>query len=144
MCAFEAGKGSYFAIDDSTPTLRDISAYVSNVDFSRDINAMESTTFTKDDRTYIIGLKGATLSISGFWDSTATTGPDEVLAEQFAKTVTSTFHYGPQGTTTGDVIYHGECICTNYSISSPVDGIVGYTADFQVTAAVTRGAWPIA
>ena len=144
MCAFQHGKSSYFGIDDSGASVVDISAYVTNVDFSRDIDTPESTTYGNDDRTYIPGLAGATLSVSGYWDSTADTGPDEVLSENVGKATTSTFNYGPEGTTTGDIIYHGECILTNYSISSPVDGIVSYTADFQISGAVTRGSWPLA
>jgi len=141
--AFQHGKSGYFAIDDDAPALKDISAFVSNVDFSRDIDTPETTVFGVDDRTYIPGLKGATISISGYFDSTDATGIDEIMDDQFVKTVTSTFNYSPEGTTTGDIVYHGECICTNYSLSSPVDGVVSYTADFQITAAVTRGTWPL-
>jgi len=144
--AFDHGKGAVFYIDDGDgPALRDISSFVSSADFNRDIDVPESTVYGQDDRTYIPGLRGATLSISGFWDSTATTGIDHILDQIAIKTVTSTFIYGPQGDTTGDLIYTGECLMTSYSISAPVDGIVSFTADFQVTGAVVRDtAWPIA
>lgn len=118
---------------------------MSSADFNRDVDVPESTVFGQDDRTYIPGLRGATLSISGFWDSTSTTGVDEILDEVATKSTTSTFIFGPQGDTTGDLVYTGECLMTSYSISAAVDGIVNFTADFQVTGAVTRDtAWPIA
>lgn len=142
--AFEHGKGAVFYLDDDVPTLRDLSAYVSSADFNRDVDVPESTVYGNNDRTYIPGLRGATLSASGFWDSTATTGVDAILDGVARKTVTSTFIYGPQGDVTGDLVYTGECLLTGYSISAPVDGIVSWSADFQVTGAVTRDtAWPI-
>ena len=48
-----------------------------------------------------------------------------------------TFTYKP-GVTSGDAIYSGECILTNYSLSSPVGDVNTFTADFQVTGTVTR------
>ena len=142
--SFEHGKGAVFYLDDAVPTLRDLSAYVSSADINRSIDTPESTVFGLNDRTYIPGLAGATLSISGFWDSTATTGPDDVLQQNVGKSTTSTFIFGPQGDVTGDVTYTGECIMTSYVVSAPVDGIVSFTADFQITGAVTRdAAWPL-
>lgn len=142
--SFDHGKGAVFYIDDDSQ-LRDLSSFVSSADFNRDVDVPESTVFGQDDRTYIPGLRGATLSISGFWDSTSTTGVDEILDEVATKSTTSTFIFGPQGDTTGDLVYTGECLMTSYSISAAVDGIVNFTADFQVTGGVTRdSAWPIA
>jgi hypothetical protein len=141
--SFEPGKGAVFLIDDATLALKDISAYINSADFNRDVDTPESTTFGNNDRTYIPGLAGATLSISGFWDSTATTGPDDVLQQNVGKATTSTFNYGPQGSVTGDIVYTGECILTSYVVSAPVDGIVSFTADFQVTGAVSRDTWPV-
>jgi hypothetical protein len=51
------------------------------------------------------------------------------------------FEYGPGGSASGDIKYTGSAFCTNYSVSNPVDGIVSFTADFQVSGAVTRGTY---
>ena len=39
----------------------------------------------------------------------------------------------------GKIKYTGECILTNYAMSSPVGDVVAYSADLQVSGAVTRG-----
>lgn len=134
--AFEHGKSTVFKIDNSGGTLTDISAYCNNVDFPREVDAPETTTFGVDDRTYIVGLRGATLSIAGFWDSTV----DSVLAGIVGSGLV-TFEYGPQGSTSGEIRYTGECILTSYAQGSPVDGVATFTADFQITAAVTRNTY---
>jgi len=136
--AFTHGKGSYFAIDDSSPSLRDISDSVSNVDFSQEIDNPEVTTFTVNDRVYIAGLVGATLSISGFFDDSATTGADVVLDSLVGLATSSSWEYGPEGNASGDIKYSGECFMNSYGISGSTDGVVEFTADFVITAAVTR------
>jgi predicted secreted protein len=132
--AFKHGKGTIFKLDDSTPTLNDISAYVNNVDFPREVDTPETTTFGNDDRTYIAGLRGATISITGFWDETV----DGYLAGIVGQATSSTFEYGPQGGSTGDIKYTGEAFVTNYTQGSPVDGVTTFSLDLQITGAVTR------
>lgn len=138
--AFQHGRDGEFKLDDSGGTLRDLSNYVSNVDFPRDVDAPETTVFgNAGDRTYIAGgLRGASLSISGFWDPTASTGPDDVLSGALGATGDLTFNYNPSGTGAGKIEYSGESILTNYSISQPVDGVITFTGDLQITGAVTR------
>ena len=136
--AFEHGKGTVLKLDNSGGTLTDLSAYLNNVDFSRDVDTPESTVFGNDDRTYIAGLRNATISISGFWESAAL---DALVGTILGQATALEFEYGPGGSTAGDIKYSGSCYCTNYSISNPVDGIVSFTADFQITGAVTRTTW---
>lgn len=139
--AFEHGRGGFFQLDNNAGTLFDFSPYVNNVDFPRDMDTPESTVFgNAGDRTYIVGLRGATISVTGFWDGTGS-AVDEVIEGIIngANNATSkTFEYGPQGGATGDVRYTGECFPTNYTISHPVDGIVSFTLDLNVTGAITR------
>lgn len=133
--AFEHGKGTVFKLDNSGGTLTDISAYVNNVDFSWEADTPETTVFSLDDRTYIAGLKNATLSVSGFYESA---NADAILGVVVGQSASLTFEYGPQGSSSGAIKYTGECFLTNYSIGSPVDGVVTFSADFQITAAVSR------
>jgi hypothetical protein len=134
--AFEHGKGTVFKIDNSGGTLTDISAYCNNVDFPREVNADETTTFSNNDRTFIVGLRTATISVSGYWDSTL----DGVVG-QIVGTGAVSFEYGPQGSASGEIKYTGEAILTSYQQGSPVDGVATWTADFQVTGEVTRGTY---
>ena len=138
--SFHPGKGSAFYIDDSGGSSNNISAFVTNVDMTFDVNVPETTVFGVNDRTYIVGLRGSTFSISGHFDETASTGPDAILHGiiNLNTGVTQTFQYGPEGDTTGDVRYTGECFITSYAVTAPVDGVVDFSADFTVTGAVTR------
>jgi len=133
--AFVHGKDSVFKIDNDGGTLTDISAYVNSVDFPQTVDVAETTVLGKDNKTYIVGLKDATLSIAGLWDSTL----DGILGVVLGQSATLSFEYSPEGTCAGAVKYTGECILTSYSKNSPVGDVVSYSADFQVSDAVTRG-----
>jgi len=133
--AFVHGKDSVFKLDNSSGTLTDISSYVNNVDFPETADVSETTTLGADNKTYIAGLKDATISLSGLWDSTA----DAIFGAVVGQSATLSFEYSPEGTTGGNVKYEGEAILTSYAISSPVGDAVGYSADLQVSGAITRG-----
>lgn len=133
--AFTHGKDSVFKLDNSGGSLTDISTYVNNVDFPETADVSETTTLGADNKTYIAGLKDATISLSGLWDSTA----DAIFGAVVGQSATLSFEYSPEGTTGGNIKYTGEAILTSYAISSPVGDAVGYSADLQVSGAITRG-----
>lgn len=137
--AFVHGKTAVFKIDDSGGTLRDISAYLNDVGFPRNIDTAETTTFgvSGSSKTYIVGLNDATISISGLFDSVA----DGYLAGVLGQSATLSFEYGPAGSTGGLIKYSGESIMTSYEVSAAVGDAVQATAQFQVTGAITRGTW---
>lgn len=137
--AFVHGKSAVFKLDDSGGTLRDLSAYLNDVSFPRDVETAETTTFgvSGSAKTYITGLTDATLSISGLFDATA----DGYLAGVVGQAATLSFEYGPAGSTGGNVKYEGECILTSYEVSASVGDSVQASADFQVTGAITRTTW---
>ena len=129
--AFVHGKTAVFKIDNSAGSLQDISAYCDSVDFPMTMDTAEVTTFGDSSKEYLAGLKDATISISGSWDATA----DAILA---ALTTAGTFEYGPAGSASGAVKYTGEAILTGYTVNAPVGDKVSFSAEFQVTGAVTR------
>jgi len=140
--AFTHGKGAVFKIDNSGGTLQTLTAYVDSIDFNNTIDTAETTTMGSEVKTYLSGQSDATLSISGKWDSTASTGPDAVLNGLIGLETTSTFEAGPEGSTTGKVKYTGECFLTSYAVSVPVGDVVTFSADFQVTGAITKTTYP--
>jgi hypothetical protein len=137
--AFVHGKSAVFKLDDSGGTLRDLSAYLDDIGFPRDIETAETTTFgvAGSAKTYIVGLSDATISISGKFDATA----DGYLAGVVGNSATLSFEYGPAGSTGGNVKYTGECIMTSYEVSASVGDVVTASADFQVTGQITRTTW---
>lgn len=131
---FSHGKNTYFAIDDSGGTLRDISSYCNSVDFPETVETAETTGFGANSKTYVVGLKDTTISIEGNWDPTL----DGYLAGILGAAAGS-FEYAPQGNSSSNILFSGECICTNYSVNSGVGDSVKFSATFQVTGDVTRG-----
>ena len=108
---------------------------MNNVDFPETADVAETSVLGASNKTYIVGLKDATISLSGLFDATA----DAIFGAVVGQTATLSFEYSPEGTASGKIKYTGECILTNYAMSSPVGDVVAYSADLQVSGAVTRG-----
>jgi len=135
--AFTHGKDSVFKLDNASGSLTDISSFVNNVDFPESADVSETTTLGSagNSKTYIAGLKDSSISLSGLWDATA----DAIFGAVVGQSATLSYEYSPEGTASGKIKYTGEAILTSYAISSPVGDAVGYSADLQVSGAVTRG-----
>jgi predicted secreted protein len=133
MPTFQHGKNTDFEIDDTGGSSRNISDTVTNVDFPETIDTAETTAFGSTSKSYIVGLRDATISVSGIWDATV-----DGYIRGGAEPASRSFIFGPAGDTGGNVKYTGEAIVTNYSISNPVGDVVTYTLDLQVTGDVTR------
>jgi hypothetical protein len=122
-------------LDNASGSLTDISAFVNNVDFPETADVAETSVLGASNKTYIVGLKDATISLSGLFDATV----DAILGAVVGQTATLSYEYSPEGTASGKVKYTGEAILTNYALSSPVGDVVAYSADLQCSGAVTRG-----
>ena len=131
--AFKHGSDSTFTIDDSSTAARVITG-VDSVSISQNGEPAEVTSLGDNSQAFIAGLKDATVSISGSWDVTATTGNDVVLGG-IVGGAAGTLVYSPDGGTT---TYTMEAFCTSYEVSSPVADKVSFSADFQQTGGVTR------
>ena len=135
MPTFAHGKSTDFAIDDTGGSSRNISNTLTDVSFPQTIDTAETTAFGSSNKSYIVGLKDTTISVTGLWDATV----DAYLSG--TEPASRSFIFGPAGSTGGNVKYTGEAIMTNYSQGNPVGDVVTFTADFQVTGAVTRGTY---
>ena len=133
--AFVHGKDSVFKLDNASGSSTDISAFVNNVDFPETADVAETSVLGASNKTYIVGLKDATISLSGLFDATV----DAILGAVVGQTATLSYEYSPEGTASGKIKYTGEAILTNYALSSPVGDVVAYSADLQCSGAVTRG-----
>ena len=133
--AFVHGKDSVFKLDNASGSLTDISAFVNNVDFPETADVAETSVLGASNKTYLAGLKDATIGLTGFFDATA----DAIFGAVIGQSATLSFEYSPEGTASGKIKYSGECILTNYALSSPVGDVVAYSGDLQVSGAVTRG-----
>lgn len=137
------GKDSYFGVEDSAgTTIRNLSPYLTSVDFNQENDVHDDTTFGAEGHTARPGLTNGTINIAGVWDKTATSGADTVLQSLVGVEITVGFEYGPEGNTAGMVKKSGECVLRSYNESAPVADIVKFTASFQISGSVTKGVFP--
>lgn len=140
--AFVHGKGGVFKIDNAAGTLQTLTAYIDQWSINQTVDTAETTTMGSEVKTYLSGQSDGTISVSGLYDSTAATGPDVVLSGLIGLETTSTYELGPEGSSAGKIKYTGECFLTGYEITAAKGDAVKFTADFQLTGAVTKTTWP--
>lgn len=138
------GKDSNFQLEDSAgTTLRDISAYVTNVTFSRSNDNHDTSTYGDEGHTFINGLTNGTITVDGLYDVTATTGSMTVIDSLVGlDSVTAGFSWSPYGTGGSTPKYTGECILTSVDVSDPVADLITFSCSLQITGDVTKGTNP--
>jgi len=137
MPTFRHGKSTVFKVDNAAGTLTDISNTLTDVGFPQSVDTAETSTFGSSAKSYVVGLTDSSLSISGNFDATV----DAHLAGVLGQAASLSFEYGPEGSTAGYVKYTGEAYLTSYEKSGAIGDVVSYSAEFQVTGAITRGTY---
>lgn len=129
------GKGSQLSIDSTAGSLVTFSSGLTEMSLSRELDTAEITTFGDNDRSYIPGLRGATISGSGLFSSTHA----EVLDGFFHRnsTATASWEFSPDGSTAaGRHLLKGEMFLTSIEISASVDDKVDLSFEGVVSGAV--------
>lgn len=116
----------------------DLTAFFNNMDLSREADNPETTTFSKNDRVFIAGMKGGNVSLTGFFDSAAGAS-DEVLNATLGAAADRVVTIGPGGTAIGDATYLFRTRTSSYNISGSVDGVVEVSADLLANREIDRG-----
>lgn len=144
------GKSGHLGLGDSGDAIVDISTWLNNVERSLSRDIAESTGFKPSGnlKTYVAGLKDGTLSIAGQYDGDAN-AIDEILAAAYDTDVPRSWEFGPGGNGSGALKYSGGpngggsagegALMTSYNITTPLDGVVNFTAEFQITGQQVRG-----
>lgn len=141
--AFVHGKDAVFSLDDSSGTLRLIKAYLNQVSGLPGARGLsETTAFGDQGQRNIPGLAVNQFSIAGHADFASATAIGQLLNGLRTTTATSSFEYGPEGSTTGKVKYSGECWMTDFEVGANVNDKVSISASFQVDGVVTPGTYP--
>lgn len=135
MATFRHGKGASFELDSTANTLVNLSSGIDDVSLSRSMDTAEVTTFGDNWRNFIVGLRGATISVSGHFSSTHANVLDGVFAD--ATSTSYTFKYNPESTAAGSHTLTGECLMTSLEYTASVDDKVGMSFELLVTGAVT-------
>lgn len=117
----------------------DISQYIDTLDFNPTYDTDEVTGYGKTGHVFLGALTNGTVSFSGTYDSTASTGPRAVLRSSIGgANVSATWR--PEGTGAGKPQDIFDCVLTSYTESAPVAGYIKYSATGQVSDAVNSTA----
>lgn len=130
--AFTHGSNAVLVVNSGALT-----TFMNDVSFNRTADTAETSTFGVTSKTYIPGLKDGTLSVSGLYDKTTTTGPVFILEAIYLANAAVTCVWNPAGTTTGNYAYTFSAILTSLDISSGIGDAVQVSAEFQATGTIT-------
>jgi hypothetical protein len=119
---------------------KDLSTFMTSMESSWDLDMADTTTFGSTWKSGLAGVPGGKLAIAGNYDPTATTGPGAVLWAAFTGGVPVTGLVYPGGTAAGQALWTitSGCLVTAYAESSPVGGIVSWTASIDVVVLPVR------
>lgn len=112
----------------------DLSAYTTNSQIERNSDKHDVTTYGKDDHVFNGGLGNGAITMSGIYDSTASTGPRAVI-EPLVGTVV-TFIRQIEGAGTGKPQDSVDVLVEKYVETSPVADMVTWSVDLQPSDAV--------
>ncbi len=116
---------------DTVATLggNDLTQYSNNSQLEFTADSHDTTTYGKQAHVFSGGLKNGTGSISGFYDTTAVTGPRAVL-KPMVGTVVQLIHR-PEGTGAGKPQDKVNVLVTKYTQTHPVADMVTWAVDLQ-------------
>lgn len=115
---------------------KDLSAFCASADVNIKGDTSETSTFLATWKTAIAGLVGATVALSGYYDPTATTGPQAVLTPLLGAAAFPVLFY-PGGILTGQTLDAFNALLTDYVESSKTTERVNFTAALLVTGVIT-------
>lgn len=133
MPTFGHGKDAQIWVTDSGGTERELTTYARNATMPRSVDTAEASTFGDDDKVYVAGLRDATLTIEGLHDATV----DGYLTGLLGGTPRP-WAFCPRGSASSNVKFSGSAILTSYEPDADLGDVVGWSAEFQVSGAITR------
>ena len=140
MALFDSKVAKFLVTDSGGTADRDLSTFITEIGGLPGARALnEATALGDSGATFHPGLENVTISISGHFDDTATTGPEAVLGPLRTHTAAVAFSYGPKGSTSGFLKYSGTFWVTELAVDSSVGSLVAWSSSLQVEGTVTRG-----
>lgn len=117
----------------------DLSAYCNSIDFPVTVDNADTSTLGAGWHTNLSGMRSAELSLEGFYDPTASSGPAAVLRAVIAGTVPATLIYRPAGSVAGQYSHTMLGNITGYGEANSTDGAIAFSSGFTSTGTVTSG-----
>ena len=137
--AFIDGRGSRFRIADTGGTMRDLSAYITEVRGLPGERALNDVTALGDaGARFKPGADVVAFSLTGLFDDAPVSGADAVLGGLRSHDAPVPFEYAPAGTAPGKVRYAGNCWVKSYELRSRAGEPVSWKATLQVEGSIDR------
>ena len=112
-----------------------LSTFCNAADLAIDIDTADTSTFGSSWKTALAGLAGGKLDLNGDFDPTTTTGPASALSALIGAAPFAVI-YEPGGAAANQSRTFN-AILTSYAESSPVGGVVAFTAGLLITGVVS-------
>lgn len=133
--AVQHGRNAVLKLHDGT-SLRDVSAYVTQTGLKRLRDMADTTPIGGSTaKTYIPGLRDATIPIEGNYDPTA----DDYFSTMFANDSSAAFEYYPYGTTATNIKYTGSFFLASLDVDTGAGEKGTISGEVQITGAITKG-----
>ena len=133
------GKGSRFRIADTDGTMRDLSAYITEVRGLPGERALNEVTALGDSGArFTPGGESVTFTLRGLFDDSAVVGADAVLGTLRYHDAPTRFEYAPSGLVAGRPRYVGNCWVKSYEILSRAGEPVSWQATLQVEGTTAK------
>jgi hypothetical protein len=134
MPTFRHGKNVNIFLDEY-----DFSTYFNDVTASTTIDTAETSAFGTTAKSYVVGHRDGTVSLSGMFESTASVGTDQFFANALGSAAKVKLIVAPEGHSNGAGAILLQADDTSYEVSSAIADIVQASAEFQSTDAVEHG-----
>lgn len=133
---YRHGQSASLHLDSTAGSLVNLSSGLSEASLSRSMDAAEVTNFGSGcDKEFIKGLRGATISCSGFFSSTHANVLDGIFGN--GSSATYSFEWQPESTAVTRHMIKGESIMTSLEYGASVGDAVSMNFDLLITGAVT-------
>lgn len=132
-----SGIGTYFAIDNASGVLTNVSTYLDSVQPSSDPDDLDGTTFqpgvAAPARVKVPGFRTRSISLTGKWTPAADTFFSAIEGLQDLN-----YEYGPEGEGSGDYRISGVCSCLSFTgPQSSVDGVTTFAVELNADTRTT-------
>ncbi len=131
--AKQSGLGDYFACDNSSGSLKDISNDVTNLGVNVGQNLLDITGLDKSAMERLIALGDGSFTLTGVFNATANMSH----AVFSVRTGTRTVDYKIGGNTASNPYLTMECLVDSYNLSRGADGSLTWTAGLQLQSGTT-------
>jgi hypothetical protein len=134
MPTFRHGKNVNIFINEY-----DFSTYFNDVSASTSVDTAETSAFGTNAKSYVVGHRDGTVSLSGMFESTVSVGTDQFFATALGSATKNKLIVAPEGHSNGAGAIVLQADDSSYEVSSAIADIVQASAEFQSTDAVEHG-----